>query len=114
MFLVKEFAFDAVRLKELLKDRLDRTDVRIRMNAEAVKVAIREDSPPRGKLQLQVEDRRTGETSWFASDHIYNCTYSNLNAIPARSGLAGSSCGTRPPRPRLFAFPDISKNSALP
>jgi glycine/D-amino acid oxidase-like deaminating enzyme len=87
VFLVKEFAFDAVRLKELLKDRLDRTDVRIRMNAEAVKVAIRQDSPPRGKLRLQVEDRRTGEASWFASDHIYNCTYSNLNAIPAQSGL---------------------------
>ena len=87
VFLVKEFAFDAVRLKELLKDRLERTTARILLNVEAIKVVPDRDGGAQGNLRLEVEDRRTGQQSWFAGDRVYNCTYSDLNAIPLRSGL---------------------------
>jgi glycine/D-amino acid oxidase-like deaminating enzyme len=87
VFLVKEFAFDAVRLKELLKDRLERTTARILLNVEAIKVVSERASRSHGDLRLEVEERCTGEKSWLAGHRVYNCTYSDLNAIPLRSGL---------------------------
>ena len=85
--MVQEFAFDAVRLKDLLRARLDQTGVAVMTHAEARTVVPGENFIAGGRTRLEVTDRRTGETIWLASDHVYNCTYANLNAILDRSGL---------------------------
>ena len=73
--------------KDLLRARLDQAGIAVMTHAEARTVVPGEDFIAGGRTRLEVTDRRTGETIWLASDHVYNCTYSELNAILDRSGL---------------------------
>ena len=82
VFLVEEYAFDAERLRALLKHRLVDSGVQTLLHTESVQVI------PDGRLRLLVKDLQSGESRAIESQYIYNCTYSNLNALPARSGLA--------------------------
>ncbi len=87
VFLVKEFAFDSVCLKGLLKERLAQAGISVMTSVEAVRVVAGEDLIAGGRMRLEVADRRTGDTIQLAGNHIYNCTYSSSNAILDRSGL---------------------------
>jgi len=84
-FLVKEYAFDAQKLKELFAARLAKTTVQILLNTEALKVRVV--SPNQDLIALDIQNRSSLTTQTLTCQYIYNCTYSNLNALPARSGL---------------------------
>ena len=87
VFRVKEFAFDAVRLKDLMWRRLDHAGISVMTQAEVQTVVPGAEFVASGRTRLEVSDLRTGETIWIASNHVYNCTYSGLNAVLHRSGL---------------------------
>ena len=87
VFVVKEYAFDAQKLRDLLKERLAKTSVHILTNTEAIQMLQPEDSLKKNRMRLLVKDLRSGEMTAFESQYIYNCTYANLNTLPASSGL---------------------------
>jgi hypothetical protein len=87
VFLVTEYAFDAQRLRKLLRARLDKAGVYTLTQTEAEEVIPLYNSSEKDKLCLLVKDLRSSETQAFESRYIYNCTYANLNRLLARSGL---------------------------
>jgi glycine/D-amino acid oxidase-like deaminating enzyme len=79
--LVRECAFDAVKLRERLSFDLNREGVDVLVRAEASRVA-REGSG------LRVEWTRSGAAASATAARVYNCTYSSLNGILAASGAS--------------------------
>ncbi|WP_346292313.1 FAD-dependent oxidoreductase [Sphaerothrix gracilis] len=87
VFLAKEYAFDARKLREILALRLARTSVTVLTGAEAIQVESLNDNSQSQKLSLLVESRHTGQKQAYLCDYLYNCTYASLNSLLARSGL---------------------------
>lgn len=87
VFLVKECAFDAQKLRELLVSRLAKTSICIMTNTEALRVIASEEFLEKDRIRLLVKDLSSGEMKEFESQYIYNCTYASLNTLPASSGL---------------------------
>lgn len=78
---VRECAFDAVRLGEIVEERLGHHRVEVRLATEALSVAPGSDSglevrcaSPEGELRLRARQ-------------VLNCTYSRLNTLLGASGL---------------------------
>jgi glycine/D-amino acid oxidase-like deaminating enzyme len=85
VFGVTEHAFDADRLRECLRQRLRDAGVVIATATEAVAVAA---GPAGGApLNLTVVDLKSGEKAAWSCRFLYNCAYSALNRLLARSGL---------------------------
>jgi glycine/D-amino acid oxidase-like deaminating enzyme len=81
VFAVEEHAFDAVRLRRATWTRLVDAGVDVRLGVE---VRSLRRASPRG---LRVEVAGTdGVVAWEA-DRVFNCTYSGLNTVLARSGI---------------------------
>lgn len=86
-FLVKEYAFDAQKLRELLAARIAKTSIRIMTNTEALRVIAPKEFPQQDRIGLLVKELDSQETKEFESQYVFNCTYSRLNTLPARSNL---------------------------
>lgn len=84
VFAVREFAFDAHRLRDLLVERLKSLPVTLRTGVEAQRVFPDPQKPGRLTVEARSKD---GDTEIFTADHVFNCTYSRLNFVAARSGL---------------------------
>lgn len=81
VFVVRECAFDAVRLRERMSMDLNRDGVAVLVGATATRVNATESG-------LVVEYDRGGARSSASASRVYNCTYANLNGILAASGAA--------------------------
>ena len=81
VFKVREYAFDAVKLRRLLERRLAASGVDVRTGAEAEHVA----SVAGGELRLRWNDGDSGHET--LARHVFNCTYSRLNDLLRRSAL---------------------------
>lgn len=81
-FLTKEFAFDAISLKNKLLSRLAGTEARLFLNHRALKV----EENHGGELLLSVMDENN-EVKQFSSKHIFNCTYAGLNLVNSTSHI---------------------------
>jgi glycine/D-amino acid oxidase-like deaminating enzyme len=77
-FLVREFAFDAGRLRERLRELLAGSNVDFFFNCQADRVVGRDDQ----SLEVQTTDGAT-----FQAAEAYNCAYSEINGLLRRSGL---------------------------
>lgn len=74
VFSVKETTFDCVILREILRDRLIKAGVEIKLGCEATHI---DSDEKKGEASIIQE----GKVSSICFDHLYNCTYSNLNHI---------------------------------
>ena len=83
VYLVRECAFDAVKLRERLSKDLNRDGVEVLVRASATRVS-------RDGDQLRVEWTRDGASADATAVRVYNCTYSAINEILERSGAAAS------------------------
>jgi len=79
VFYVKEHAFDALKLRQLLKKRLQRSGVKVYLNTAVQKVCPLGDD----LVELKLEDG----TTW-STQQVFNCTYSNINTLLHCSGLS--------------------------
>ncbi len=81
VYLADEPAFDALRLRDRLRERLAaaRVDVRCGWWALSVREAA-------GGLAVRARDRGGGEVD-FPAARVFNCTYSAINHLLARSGV---------------------------
>ena len=78
VFCVREYAFDALKLRRILKQRLQRNGVKIYLNTEVQRVGLQRDD----LIELKL-----GEGSSWSSRSVFNCTYSNINTLLNHSGL---------------------------
>jgi glycine/D-amino acid oxidase-like deaminating enzyme len=81
VFLVRECAFDAVKLRQRVSFDLMREGVEVLTRAMASRVE-------RAGTGLRVEWLRPDASSSAAATRVYNCTYSGLNGILAASGAS--------------------------
>ena len=81
VYLVREYAFDASKLKSMMVQQLIETGVEIKVNAEATKVWDIENS------QLAVQYVLDNQTTTTTAGQVFNCTYSRINQLLAASEL---------------------------
>jgi glycine/D-amino acid oxidase-like deaminating enzyme len=81
VFRVTEYAFDAVRLRDLLQFLLAGAGVEVRLRTEVARV----ESRPGGRLLLAL--RGPGGAAELAAGEVFNCTYAQVNQVLAASGL---------------------------
>ena len=78
-----EYAFDAVKLKEIMSERLQDARVDSLLGSSVRRVA----AGGRGKLDAAVTTADGQSTSLDGFDHVFNCTYSLINAVNVGSAL---------------------------
>ena len=81
-FTVKEFAFDAFKLRELMLKRLDSSNAEFYCGYSVDKIEKLENG-----IKTQVRDIISGEVQEYVADHVFNCTYSHLNYLLDNSGI---------------------------
>ena len=81
VFLVKECAFDAHKLREKIARELIRKEIEIKLDSEAIKVIAAEDA------EIEVLFSTESRLDRITARHVFNCTYSRINRILAASGL---------------------------
>lgn len=81
VYMTREYAFDAHRLRDCMLDRLDEK-VELNLGTEVLKVTQGDN----GKLKVSCK-MSDGGLEDFDADHVFNCTYSRINAITTASGL---------------------------
>lgn len=80
-FVTKEFAFDSVKLKNTMKNRVDEASVKTFLNAELVSVKDKI-----GKVEASIK-YSDGIVEKECFEHVFNCTYSGINLINQNSKL---------------------------
>src|SRR5262249_21666256 len=87
IYCVTEHAFDADRLRESLRARIADRGIRVLTQTEAMKLAVERGDAAKQRFRLEVRDVASGEGRELTCQYVYNCTYSRLNEILARSRL---------------------------
>jgi glycine/D-amino acid oxidase-like deaminating enzyme len=86
VYAVTEMVFDADRLRDRLRERIEARGIRLFLETEAQRI-----SPPKlwhgDELEVELTDRRSKQSDTLRCRLVYNCTYSRLNQVLARSGL---------------------------
>ena len=83
VFLVEEFAFDAVQLLDWAGNELRKAGVEVVLNNTVTTIA-------KGSVQpLQIKTLSGGAEETYSSQYVFNCTYSGLNQF------AGDFAGTK-------------------
>jgi glycine/D-amino acid oxidase-like deaminating enzyme len=80
VFAVRECAFDAIKLRELIRHQLEQSGAEILLHARAAQL----DAVPGG---LRVTLAREQQRREITASRVYNCTYSQLNELLAASKL---------------------------
>ena len=81
VILVRECAFDGVKLRERMSRDLNQEAVEVFLSANATRVSRANDA-------LRVEWVRNGSNGEATARRVYNCTYSALNGILSASGAS--------------------------
>src|SRR5262249_25562738 len=82
-FSVQEYVFDAEKLRACLEVRIGEAGVEVRNRHEVLRI----DSDGEGHLLARFRELASQAMGHAICTTIYNCTYSRLNALLARSGL---------------------------
>jgi len=81
-FSVVEYAFDAVKLRDAMIERLKAASVHISLDT-SVETVIQEGSG----LRAELKNGKSGEQESVYADHVFNCTYSRINYVLSKSGI---------------------------
>jgi hypothetical protein len=81
-FSVVEYAFDAIKLRDVMIERLTASSVNCSLNTSVEKVR------PIGKgLEVEILYQETDTRDTVYADHVFNCTYSRINYVVDKSGI---------------------------
>ncbi len=80
VFTVREFAFDAVKLRAMMEADLKEAGVEVMYRTRALKLA-------QDGASIRVTLLRDGHETAASATHVFNCTYSHINELLAASGL---------------------------
>jgi glycine/D-amino acid oxidase-like deaminating enzyme len=109
-FLVREYAFDADRLRALLEERIAAARIEVLKGTEALSIERADRS---GRLALSVRNVATGAVDVMHTGRVLNCTYSSLNTLLARSGLQTLFLRHEATEMALIELPDALRRTAL-
>lgn len=104
VFLVREVAFDAARLREILRERLDRAGIELSLETEVRKVAGNED----GSVDVLLSNGLR-----FTGGKVFNCTYSRINTLLKNSDLPLLPLKHELTEMPLVEMPDELKNVGI-
>lgn len=79
---VVEYAFDAIKLRDVMIERLADSTVRCVLNASVELVSQHEKG-----LLVNLFHGVSGEKETLYADHVFNCTYSRLNYVNSNSSI---------------------------
>lgn len=111
VFLTQEYAFDAVKLKEIMFRSLEELGVPILFATEAI--AVSSSDGPAAPLKVVVEDRASREKSELYAGYVLNCTYSNINTILSNSKIARINLKQEFTEMIIVEVPGVFKNKGV-
>lgn len=80
VFTVKEFAFDSLKLREKIKQKLKLASVELRTQTESQSLA-----PHNSEIIVNLQTGQ--ETSAVVTKNVFNCSYSHINSLNHKSGI---------------------------
>jgi glycine/D-amino acid oxidase-like deaminating enzyme len=104
VFAVQEYAFDAVKLKERMKANLLEAGVHVELNTSVRTIQ----SGGAGRLELHCDSPSGVKT--LEAGQVFNCTYSQINPLLERSGIAPLPLKQELAEMALVEVPDELKN----
>ncbi|MFZ5104386.1 FAD-dependent oxidoreductase [Enterobacter roggenkampii] len=107
-FSVKEFAFDAFKLRDIMIQRLNSAGTEY-YNGFSVEKIQRINNG----LLTYVKNVQTGEMEEFQADHVFNCTYSHLNYLLYNSEIELIPLKHEMTEMCLVKVPEICKNAGF-
>jgi glycine/D-amino acid oxidase-like deaminating enzyme len=107
VFLVQEFAFDAVKLRNKLLTKIRQEGVQLKTNCHVVKII----AAPCTTLEVVCDTGR--EHTSIAAKHVFNCTYSQINQILAASSLTLIPLKYELAEIALVELPDCLQNAGI-
>lgn len=114
VFLVREYAFDAVRLGDEMRSRMDIAGVESWCSTEVRKVEKQSgENGKNAKGAISVSIGRKGERFRVAAGLVFNCAYSNLNLLLHDSGLPRLSLKQEITEMALVEQPEELQNKAV-
>ena len=81
VFAVTEFAFDAIKLREMVREHLDQAGIEVRLQTEAQRVERMVDG------RILVHSAGPDGACTLAANRVFNCTYSRINKLLVTSDL---------------------------
>ena len=88
VFLTKEYAFDAVKLKERMCEELEKEKIEVQLNAEVFNLKnFRDKGLIEVNFYTRLKDNKDGKPGQVTAQYVFNCTYSGLNNILSASDL---------------------------
>ncbi|MFC1549272.1 NAD(P)/FAD-dependent oxidoreductase [Nitrospirota bacterium] len=108
-YLTNEFAFDAIKLKDVMHARLDDAGVIYRFNTEVCSIRS-------GQNGLDVRIQGTDgnvHPEVISSRQVFNCTYSMLNHVLTGSGIEPIPLKHEMTEMCLVELPDVLKNTGI-
>lgn len=99
VFLVREFAFDAVALRRRMEGALEAASIPVWLGAEVTGVAAEGD-------KQRVSLRMRGETRSLTARRVFNCTYAGLNGLGSGFGRLRSTLKHEITEMALLSMPD--------
>ncbi|MFC1856106.1 FAD-dependent oxidoreductase [Thermodesulfobacteriota bacterium] len=103
VFIVKEYAFDAVLLKEMLLKKIDENKIDLMLDTEVRKVSQTNDH-----VEVKLADDRL-----FTSKFVFNCTYSQINKVLKDSNIELLPLKHEVTEMALVDVPDVIKKMAV-
>jgi len=104
VFRVKEFAFDAEILKNIVLEKFEESGCELRLDTKVNKVSKNDDE----SINVHLEN---GET--LNATFVFNCTYSNLNTILTHSNMDMLNLKHEITEMALIEMPDELKNFSV-
>jgi hypothetical protein len=109
VFTTKEFAFDSVKLKKIMLDRIEVAGVKYKLNQKVLSV-----KSIKNKLSVQIfPTKKESEVESIEVDEVFNCTYSMINQIITDSSLEMIPLKHELTELTLVTVPDELKNSGI-
>lgn len=81
-FCTVEFAFDAIKLRDFMINRMATSNVKHSINTSAESVKLHGPG-----LDVMLFDKNKQESETVFADHVFNCTYSRINYINENSDI---------------------------
>lgn len=108
VFLTKEYAFDAVRLKERVYCDLEKAKINLRLNSEVIKLKRKENNE---LIEVFYQDKKQDNyIEKITTKYLFNCTYSGINNILSASELPTIPLKHELTEMALVQVPDRIKN----
>lgn len=106
VFEVKEYAFDAEKLKHIMWDKLDKASVSMLLQSSAKKILTVDN-----KLMVEVDIK--GESMMVSAGNVFNCGYSKINQVLKQSGLPLIPLKHELTEMALIEMPDLLKRLSV-